>query len=125
MKEEIKYSVEEIVRVRTSVFEIEEIKDGKVRGKYYNTWYDISEIEPVEIGSGLDSGITLGSKIPIAASYVAPGEPIPVFKKLHFLEYTVDGISIRNVVQENDIKYIHELQRWLKENMPNSILKLK
>lgn len=110
----------DIVRFESRVLCIQEIGNDVIK----TIWgeYPIDDIKPVEIGSGYDLDITLRSHIPIMASFVRDGDPIPVHKDLYFMRYTINNVCISEVVNNNNIKYVHELQRWLEVNMPDEYL---
>lgn len=117
---EFKFEIGDIVHCGARVFIIKEIGDRTVK----SIWGDFSfdEIQPIKIGSGYDSDITLSSHIPIMASCVESNGPIPIHRNYHFLQYEIDGVKIVDVVDDNHIEYVHELQKWLKINMPDEYL---
>lgn len=68
----------------------------------------------------------------IAASYVAPGQPVPVHHSQRDVYY-IDGlantrlenkISLRQIVEEHDCQFVHEVQHCLREVVNNDDLKL-
>lgn len=117
---ELEYKIGDIVRCGTRTMAIKEIENRIIKTIWGD--YSIDDIEPVEIGSGYDSDITLKSHIPIMASYVGANDPILVHRDYYFMQYEIDGIKIADVVNDNHIMYVHELQRWLEVNMPDEYL---
>ncbi|MDD3238641.1 MAG: hypothetical protein PHW47_00860 [Lachnospira sp.] len=110
----------DIVRCESRVLRIEEINNDVIK----TIWgeYSIGDIKPIEIGSGCDANIILKSRIPIMATYVRDGDPIPVHQDYYFMRYRIDDIDISTIVEKNNIKYVHKLQRWLEDNMPDYYL---
>lgn len=68
----------------------------------------------------------------IAAPYVAPGQPVPVFHSQRGIYY-LDGLSntrldnkktLRQIVDEYDCQFVHEVQHCLRDVVNNDELKL-
>lgn len=67
----------------------------------------------------------------IAASYVAPGQPIPVHHSQHGVYY-LDGLertryndkTLRQIVEEYNCQFVHEVQHCLREEINSDDLKL-
>lgn len=117
---ELEYKIGDIVRCGTRTIVIKEIENRIIKTIWGD--YSIDDIEPIEIGNGYDSDITLKSHIPIMASYVRDGDPIPVHRDYYFMQYEINNVKIADVVRDNHIMYVHELQRWLEVNMPDEYL---
>lgn len=114
------FNIGDIVRCGSKLLCVAKIEGQTVCSKWDS--YSLNEIEAVKIGSGYDRDIVLKSVRPLAASFVGLNDPIPVYRDYYFMKYSIDGVKIADVVKDNQIEYIHDLQKWLKENMPSQYL---
>lgn len=114
---------------RDNIFEIVSIEGSKVKLSQF--CYDIetvlSELSPVRMDGVEDRSIYYDPII--AASYVMPGDPIPV----HYKNYTYyldanarfdKNKTMRDFIKENGFTFVHELQHYLRDNYHNDYLKL-
>lgn len=104
------YKIGLFVAYNGSLFTIKEIKDGMAT-LGGNIRVSVNKLEPVKIGSPLDSKITVVNDL---LRY-------PSFKKDDFRYYQDYYISknksLRDVIADNpQIKYLHQLQDWLALN---------
>ena len=89
----------------------------------------IIQLQYIPIDSISDSMIYYDP--PVAASVVTPGQPIPVHKTDY--SYYMDGFAnhkmgdktYKQIVEEKEFQFVHEVQHWLKENEGASYLKIK
>ncbi len=79
-----------------------------------------TEVEPVEINSGYDRDIYMDGVV--CASFVEPGKPVPVHNSDYSYYYDrldhfkmVDGSTYKDLLREKQFKYVHEFQRYLRE----------
>lgn len=108
-----------IVRCGTKVLVIDEVTDEGI--KTIAGSFSIKDVEPVEIGSKYDSRIKV--KFIPRTPVLGPNDSIPICEWPYYLEYKLkDGRSIADIVRENNIAYVHELQKWFKDNDLNILI---
>lgn len=114
----------DIVRDGTIVASIKKIVDGKaILAK--NQEVMIERLSQVEINGAYDSGIVLDSIIPVRASIIAPGEKVPIRKRIPYINSNINGRSIISIIKENEFSFVSELQDWIAQNEPDFFLRTK
>ena len=86
---------------------------------------DVERLSNVEIKGSFDQCIVLDCVIPVRASYIRPGGKTPMRKRIHYLDSSIDGISIISIINENGFTIVSELQDWLSQNAPDYYLRTK
>lgn len=113
-----------------NVFRIIEIKqEGLLRLSDIENDVPQKDVEAIPIDGIHDRNIYYDPII--AASYVAPGQPIPVHKSpageyyMEGLERTrLDKKTLKSIVEEHDCRFVHEVQHCLKRVLHRDDLKL-
>ena len=121
---EREFKVGDIVREGTFVSSIKKIENGKATlAKNYEV--DVERLSQVEINGSFDQRIVLDCVNPVRASYIAPGGQTPMRKSIHYLDSSIDGISIISIIKEKGFTLVSELQEWLSQNTPVYYLRNK
>ncbi len=112
-----------------NVFKISKIEDDRVKLEYVDETVPLLEIEAVPI-NGVDDKSVYYDPI-IAASIIAPGQPIPVHKRdySYFIEsfkrITEDGKTFYEImIEEQGCKFVHEVQHFLRNRYHRDELKI-
>ena len=118
------FKVGDIVREGSFVSSIKKIENGKATlTKNYDA--NVERLSQVEINGSFDQYIVLDCVNPIRASYISPGGQTPMRKSIHYLDSSIDGISIISIIKENGFTIVSELQDWLSQNSPDYYLRTK
>lgn len=114
----------DIVQDSTLVSTIKKIVNGyAVLAKNYEV--PLERLNSVEIGSGKDYGIVLECEN-LRASIVSPGKSVPIRNPKPYLKNWIDDkTSISSIIESKGLKYVDELQDWLRENAPDCYLRLR
>ena len=110
----VQYKNDNFVEYNKRLYTIKSIKDGiAIIGKDIVVNY--KELKPIEIGSSLDSRITLVDDL---LRYPSVSGPKPTSKFKYYQDcYISKEKTLRDIIQENpQIKYLHQLQEWLVVN---------
>jgi hypothetical protein len=87
-----------------------------------------SEIEPIPINGVADFQIYYDPII--AANFIADGQPTPIQHrdKSYYLEafkrHTYKGKNLNDLVKEQNLKYVHEVQHFLRQIFKKSYLRI-
>lgn len=122
MKREFKLG--DIVKDGTIVSSIKAIKDGNAV-LFKDCKVDINKLLPVEIEAFSCQNVILDSSIPLRAPIVPAGKSVPRWRPRPFYECSIEGKEIQSIIDENGIKYVHELQDWLSQHYPEFFLKMR
>ena len=113
-----------------NVFRIVKLLDnGSLRLADIETDVHRSNVEAIPVDGVHDRNIYYDPII--AASYVAPGQPVPVHPSQRGVYY-LDGLektkynnkTLRRIVEEKNCQFVHEVQHCLREEVQNDDLKL-
>lgn len=114
-----------------NVFKISQIKeDGTLRLVDIDEDVPIKDVEAIPIDGIHDRNLYYDPII--MASYVAPGQPVPVHHSRSG-EYYMDGLentrmqngkTFKAIVTENNCQFVHEVQHCLRKKVNNDDLKL-
>ena len=113
-----------------NIFEVSNISDsGQIMTAESSIPLSFDDIEAVLIDGHEDSIVYYDPVI--MASYVAPGQPVPVHHedKSYYMEhfkrcYDVHMKAFTDCVAERGFQFVHEVQHWLKDEMQDEGLKL-
>lgn len=113
-----------------NIFTIGNISDsGQIMTREANIPVSYDEIEAVLIDGKEDAIVYYDHRI--MASYVAPGQPVPVhetdygYYMDHFKRcYDTRKVSFYEMVEKQGFQFVHEVQHWLKDEMHDNRLML-
>ena len=113
-----------------NIFTIGNISDGgQIMTRETSIPFSFDDIEAVLI-DGKEDAIVYYDPI-IMASYVAPGQPVPVHETDHsyYLDhfkrcYDTRKVSFYETVENQGFQFVHEVQHWLKDKMHDDRLML-
>lgn len=104
-------------------------KDGYCKLNEYFAEVPINQLQYIPIDSISDSMIYYDP--PVAASIIEPGQPIPVHQTDYsyymdsFANLKMGDKTYKQIVEEKEFQFVHEVQHWLKENDGVSYLKIR
>lgn len=112
----------DIVQFDTIICSIKKIEHG-IATLSINVEVGVDKLSPVVIRGGRDSNIQCGcSNLRWPVNGVQK-EYTGIFDH-PYLEYRFDNKTIKSIIMENGLKYVHQLQNWLQENEPEIFLYL-
>lgn len=118
------FKVGDIVQNGTYVSSIKKIENEiAVLAKNYEV--NLEKLTPVEIGKEFDKGIVLDCVEPMRAPIVAPGTTVPLRQPKYYLNKSINGTSMVSIIEENNLRYIHELQDWIAQNASDYVLRMR
>ena len=115
---------------KDNAFSITEVREGGVVSLFeLDTLIPVGELRPMPMGKKYAGNIYYDPVI--AASIIGPNDEIPV----HCTDYSFfmdhlervteeDGTSVRSLVEEQNFKYVHEVQHWLRERYGTDDLRI-
>lgn len=118
------FEIGDIVQDGVLVAAIRKIENGNaVLSKNYEV--PLEKLDSVEIGSGKDNGIVLECEN-LRAQIISPGKSAPIRNPKPYLKNWIDDkTSISSIIESKGLKYVDELQDWLRENAPDCYLRLR
>ncbi len=134
MKNELynKYLVEypDKLIYQENIFRVSNISDsGQIMTAESSIPLSFDDIEAVLI-DGLEDRVVYYDPV-IMASYVAPGQPVPVHHqdKSYYMEhfkrcFDINKKAFTDCVAERGFQFVHEVQHWLRDEMQDEGLKL-
>jgi len=102
-----------------NVFKISEIQGDQVKLAYVDNLVPLCEIEPIPINGIDDKGIYYDPVV--AASIIAPGQPIPEHKRDYtyyldrFKNDTFWEKTLHEIIDEEGLQFVHEIQHFLRD----------
>lgn len=120
LQDRTKYKVSRLDDGACDLFIIKSINGNAVKLHDVEEDVTLSELSPLLI-DGIHDKLIWEDSI-IAASTVKPGDPLPIYHidKSYFMDkyksVFEDGNSFYDMIIEKQLKYVHEVQHWLREN---------
>lgn len=122
--------LKEVLWFKDNAFEITKVEEsGMVSLFELDTLIHVEELRPMPIGRKYAGNIYYDPII--AASVVGADDEIPVHRTdySYFMDAFVrvteeDGTTLRALVEEKKLKYVHEVQHWLRERYGTDDLKV-
>ena len=111
-----------------NVFKVSEVMGNQVKLAYVDNPVPLCEIEPIPINGVDDKSIYYDPVV--AASVIAPGQPIPEYRRDYtyyfdsFKRYQVGERTLREIIEEQNCNFVHEVQHFLQEKYHEDDLKI-